>query len=88
MNKIINDQLPNRRPVFKHFEVCVADEKFAVFSRGILECAEALYGDTEHACYLVVAAEHHYADADQTVCLYHDLHTGKWWWATQVRRLT
>ncbi|KAF7373988.1 hypothetical protein MSAN_00611700 [Mycena sanguinolenta] len=33
---------------------------------------------------LVFAPERHYADADKTVRLYHDLHTGKWWWATQV----
>ncbi|KAI0736336.1 hypothetical protein C8Q72DRAFT_985880 [Fomitopsis betulina] len=85
LNKIIDDQLPNRWPVFKHFEVCVADEKLAVFARGILECTEALYGDTEHARYLVVAAERHYADADQTVRLYHGLHTGKWWWETQAQ---
>ncbi len=24
------------------------------------------------------------ADEDQTVRLYHDMHTGKWWWRTQV----
>jgi len=26
----------------------------------------------------------HYLDADQTIRLYHDMHTGKWWWETQV----
>ncbi|KAJ3766648.1 hypothetical protein FB446DRAFT_782123 [Lentinula raphanica] len=25
-----------------------------------------------------------YADADKTICLYHDFNTGKWWWDTQV----
>ncbi|KAJ7248067.1 hypothetical protein C8J57DRAFT_1522618 [Mycena rebaudengoi] len=30
-----------------------------------------------------VAPERHYADEDHTMRLYHDMHTGKWWWATQ-----
>lgn len=59
-----------------------------MFARGILECAQALYVDTEHTRYLCVTPERHYGDADCTVRLYHDLHTGRWWWATQVRRLT
>ncbi|KAG1747497.1 hypothetical protein EDD22DRAFT_851095 [Suillus occidentalis] len=25
----------------------------------------------------------HYADKDKTMWLYHDMHTGKWWWHTQ-----
>ncbi|KAF7303411.1 hypothetical protein MIND_00569600 [Mycena indigotica] len=25
----------------------------------------------------------HYADEDQTIRLYHDMHTGRWWWSTQ-----
>jgi hypothetical protein len=29
--------------------------------------------------------ERHYADEDETVRLFHDMHTGKWWWDTQVR---
>ncbi|KAM5534937.1 hypothetical protein V8D89_011397 [Ganoderma adspersum] len=37
----------------------------------------------EHARYLVFIPECHYADEDHTIHLYHDLHTGKWWWQMQ-----
>jgi hypothetical protein len=30
------------------------------------------------------APERHYADEDQTLRIYCDIHTGRWWWATQV----
>jgi hypothetical protein len=32
----------------------------------------------------VFKPERHYADADKTVRLFHDMHTGRWWWGTQV----
>ncbi|KAI0712890.1 hypothetical protein C8Q72DRAFT_787768 [Fomitopsis betulina] len=83
LNKIIDNKLPNRRPVFRRFEACVGGEQFAMFCRNIMECIAALYGDTEHARYICVAPVRHYADADCTIRLYHDLHTGQWWWATQ-----
>ncbi|KZT63719.1 hypothetical protein DAEQUDRAFT_679874 [Daedalea quercina L-15889] len=83
LNKIVNDKLPSHRPVFRQFEASVGGEKFTMFCRDILECACALWGDAEHVRYLCVAPERHYADTDQTIRLYHDLHTGKWWWATQ-----
>lgn len=50
----------------------------------MLECVHALYGNPEFAPILVFAPEHHYADADKTTQLFHDMHTGKWWWETQV----
>ena len=28
--------------------------------------------------------ERHYADADQTIRVYSEMNTGKWWWCTQV----
>ncbi|KAJ7846962.1 hypothetical protein B0H14DRAFT_3454023 [Mycena olivaceomarginata] len=51
--------------------------------RNIIECVRALFGDTDFAPYLFVVPERHYADKDQTVRLYHNMHTGKWWWSTQ-----
>ncbi|KIJ05946.1 hypothetical protein PAXINDRAFT_103573 [Paxillus involutus ATCC 200175] len=51
--------------------------------RDILECVAALYGDPNFAEDLIILPERHYADEDQTQRLYHDLHTGKWWWQTQ-----
>ncbi|KAJ7347927.1 hypothetical protein DFH08DRAFT_914410 [Mycena albidolilacea] len=32
---------------------------------------------------LIFSPERHYADPDKTICLYHDIHTAKWWWMTQ-----
>lgn len=85
LNKIIDTKLPAQRPSFTREEVVVAGEVFDLFKRPLLECIRALYGAPQHAQYLCVAPERHYSDADKTNCLYHDMYTGKWWWATQVR---
>ncbi|KAF8897000.1 hypothetical protein CPB85DRAFT_1377632 [Mucidula mucida] len=37
----------------------------------------------DHNEYLCFAPERHYADEDKTQRLYHDFHTGRWWWDTQ-----
>ena len=50
----------------------------------MLECVRALYGDPEFARYLVFTPEQHFADEACTDRLYHDMYTGKWWWAMQV----
>ncbi|KAJ3859650.1 hypothetical protein EV359DRAFT_50531 [Lentinula novae-zelandiae] len=84
INNIIDIQIPSRRPSFKRAEVVIAGEAFDLYKRDILECIRALYGSPEHVRYLYVAPERHYSDADKTCQLYHDLHTGKWWWATQT----
>ncbi|KAI0370148.1 hypothetical protein BV20DRAFT_944964 [Pilatotrama ljubarskyi] len=83
LNAIIDEKLPQRRPAFKLLWAETMGERFPLYARDILECVKALYGDPEHAHYLCFAPERHYADADKTVRLYHDLHTGKWWWSTQ-----
>jgi hypothetical protein len=84
LNQIIDRQLPCRRPCFKHEEIIVADEAFDVYSRDIMECVKALYSDPEFSPHLNYAPERHYADADKTIQMYHDIHTGKWWWSTQA----
>jgi hypothetical protein len=83
LNAII-DEKPPGRPQFTRSEVVVAGEVFELYSRNIIECVRALFGDTDFAPYLFVVPERHYADKDQTVRLYHNMHTGKWWWSTQV----
>ncbi|KAH9835183.1 uncharacterized protein C8Q71DRAFT_797434 [Rhodofomes roseus] len=84
LNKIIDEKLPTRRPMFQRFEVAIGGERFEMFKRDVLECALALWGDAEHTPYLCVSPERHYADADHTQRLYHDFNTGEWWWATQT----
>ncbi|KAJ7731745.1 hypothetical protein B0H16DRAFT_1772455 [Mycena metata] len=35
------------------------------------------------APYLFVVPEKHYIDKGKTIRMYHNMHTGKWWWSTQ-----
>jgi hypothetical protein len=84
LNQIIDQELPCRRPRFKHEEIIVANEAFDVYSRDIMECVKALYSDPDFSQHLLHAPERHYVDSDKTVRMYHDLHTGKWWWSTQA----
>ncbi|KAJ7434366.1 hypothetical protein B0H11DRAFT_2258450 [Mycena galericulata] len=84
-NKIIDEKLPGR-PKFTRSEVVVNGEVFHLYSRDILECVRALWGDTDFAPYLFVAPEKHYIDNGK-IRMYHNMHTGKWWWATQDGRL-
>ena len=51
-----------------------------------MECIRALYGNPKFAQTLVFSPERHYTDAEQTQRLYHEMHTGDWWWEKQVRR--
>ncbi|KAF8833373.1 hypothetical protein BDN67DRAFT_992852 [Paxillus ammoniavirescens] len=82
LNKIIDTRLP-RRPCFQRQEIVVAGKAFDVYFCDILECIRALFGDPEFAPYLAFEPERHYADADHITRMYHDMHTGNWWWQTQ-----
>ncbi|KAJ7768569.1 hypothetical protein B0H14DRAFT_2402665 [Mycena olivaceomarginata] len=82
LNKIIDEKLPGR-PKFTRSEVVVNGEVFHLYSRDILECVRALWGDTSFAPYLFVVPEQHYIDKEKTIRMYHNMHTGKWWWSTQ-----
>ncbi|KAI0765853.1 hypothetical protein BD413DRAFT_697536 [Trametes elegans] len=82
LNAII-DMLPHQCPAFSRFEATAMGETFEMYARPILECIIALWHNPEHARYLCFAPERHYADMDKTIRLYHDLHTGKWWWSVQ-----
>ncbi|KAF8220705.1 hypothetical protein L208DRAFT_1188589, partial [Tricholoma matsutake] len=82
LNCVIDKKLPGH-PAFQHCEVIVAGEVFELFCRNIIECIKALWGDVDFAEHLLVEHEQHYVDVDQTIHLYFDMHTGKWWWCTQ-----
>lgn len=88
LNQIIDGYLPEDRPPFLRGEFKIDDspEVFDLFYRDVVKCVEALYGDAEFARFLVFAPERHYSDVDHTNRMYHDMHTGKWWWTTQVSR--
>ncbi|KAG2110326.1 uncharacterized protein F5147DRAFT_752967 [Suillus discolor] len=74
LNKIIDDELPGR-PKFKCDQIVVANEVFDVYYRDIIECIKALFSDPSFADFLVFAPERHYADEDETIRLYHEMHT-------------
>ncbi|KAG2338131.1 hypothetical protein BDR05DRAFT_978271 [Suillus weaverae] len=85
LNKIIDHELPTGRPKFKREQVVVAGESFDVYYRDIIKCIKSLYSDPDFARYLTFTPERHYTDEDQTIHLFHDMHTGKWWWNTQKK---
>jgi hypothetical protein len=78
------DSLPGQGK-FKREEVVIAGEAFDVYYRDVLACIKDLFGKPEFASCMKFAPERHYADEDQTIRIYSDLHTRRWWWATQVR---
>ncbi|KAI0331458.1 hypothetical protein GY45DRAFT_1248627 [Cubamyces sp. BRFM 1775] len=83
LNAIIDSKLTSGRPRFIRREIVIGGEAFEVFYRDVLQCIRALFGDPEFSGLLVFRPERHYADADHSVRVYFDLHTGEWWWATQ-----
>ena len=86
LNKIIDSSLPGR-PRFERHEILVGGEVCEVFLRDALACVQALFSDPDFAPYLAVAPERHYTDESKSMRMYHDVHTGHWWWATQVKGL-
>ncbi|KAI0065024.1 hypothetical protein BV25DRAFT_1869164 [Artomyces pyxidatus] len=82
LNAIIDNQLPSR-PAFKRQRIEVHGETFEFYHRDPLECIKALYGDPTFAPHLAFAPQRHYEDEDQTIRIYNEMHTGKWWWRTQ-----
>ncbi|KAL1711531.1 hypothetical protein EV715DRAFT_278440 [Schizophyllum commune] len=76
------DALPGR-PRFQRRDVIVAGHRFDVYFRDILECVRALLSDIDLCPLLVFCPERHYVDDKKTCRLYHDMHTGEWWWSTQ-----
>ncbi|KAG2031147.1 hypothetical protein BDR03DRAFT_994793 [Suillus americanus] len=83
LNAIVYHELPTGQPKFKREQIIVAGEAFDVYYRDVIECVKSLYSDPDFVRYLVFVPERHYADKDETVHLFHNMHTGKWWWDTQ-----
>ncbi|KAG1882302.1 uncharacterized protein F5891DRAFT_1204038 [Suillus fuscotomentosus] len=85
LNAIVDHELLTGQPKFKQEQIIVAGEAFDVYCHDMIECIKSLYSDPDFARYLVFVPEHHYADEDETVHLFHNMHTGKWWWDTQKK---
>jgi Plavaka transposase len=85
LNKLIDEELPGR-PSFQREEVIVGTEVCDVYFRDVIACVRALFADPDLAKYLVMAPEKHftYGSDGTKIRMYHDMHTAKWWWSTQV----
>ena len=85
LNKLIDKELPGR-PAFQRHEVMVGTEVCDVYFRDVIACIKALFADPELAQYLVTVPEKHFTDGSdgKRTRMYHDMHTAKWWWSTQV----
>ena len=84
LNAIIDNSIPAHHPVFQCHEIVVAGERVEVYFRDILECIKTLWRDPELTPHLIVKPEQHYMDGTTTVWMFHNMHTGKWWWEMQV----
>ncbi|KAH6901475.1 hypothetical protein BKA70DRAFT_1388344 [Coprinopsis sp. MPI-PUGE-AT-0042] len=82
LNKKIDNHLSGR-PGFTRQEVMSGGEVCELYYRDVVACVRALFSDPDFAPYLVFAPERHYTGADKDCRVFHDMHTGKWWWATQ-----
>ena len=86
LNKIIDKSLPGH-PCFEQHELIIGDEVCEVYFWDVIKCTKALFGDPFFAPYLVFVPEKHYTDETKAKHMYHDMHTGRWWWLMQVRDL-
>ncbi|KAH9020914.1 hypothetical protein EDB84DRAFT_1441645 [Lactarius hengduanensis] len=82
LDGIIDSKLPGR-PSFQRHVVMVGSEVCEVYYRDVIECIRSLFGDPNFTPYLRFAPEKHYTDDTKDTRMYHDMHTGKWWWSTQ-----
>ena len=86
LNKLIDQGLPGH-PAFQQHEVMVGTEVCNMYLCDMIACVKALFADPDLVQHLVTVPEKHftYGSDGQRICMYHDMHTGKWWWSTQVR---
>ena len=63
----------------------IGSEACEVYFHDVILCICASFGDPKFAPYLVSVPEKHYISKDKDIHMYHNMHTGCWWWSTQVR---
>src|SRR5205085_7148242 len=57
---------------------------FELYHRDVMKCVKTLYGDPQFSEHLQFAPEKHFLAEEQVMLrVYHDMHTGQWWWKTQ-----
>jgi len=86
LNEKIDNELPaSAHPPFQRKEVSFGGVRLEFYSRDIMKCIGALYGDPQFAQDLVFAPEQHYTSQERTCQIYNEIHTGDWWWKVQVK---
>lgn len=81
---MIDKRLPGW-PCFQSYDVKMGSEMVIMYSRDILQCIWALYSNPDFATQLIHKLERHYKQSgSQKTCVFHDMHTGLWWWEIQV----
>ncbi|KAJ3556475.1 hypothetical protein NP233_g11966 [Leucocoprinus birnbaumii] len=84
LNEIIDKKLP-KQPQFHRREVVVDGESIIFHSRDVVECIKTLWRNPEYADDLIVEPERQFADEEEQERIYHDMHTGDWWWRMQTK---
>ena len=86
LNQIIDHSLPTG-PEWSHQHIKLRGHlaQYDLQSRDIVECIEKLYGDPSFADSMHYKPERHYTDETLTSRVYSGMHTGDFWWETQVR---
>ncbi|KAM6492691.1 hypothetical protein JOM56_012415 [Amanita muscaria] len=83
INTLIDTKLPGR-PTFHHQRITVSGETVSLYSRDIIECISTLYGDPKFVHHLINRPERQYKkEGDHRTRVFHDMHTGDWWWEMQ-----
>ncbi len=84
LNCLIDQKLPGH-PHFHCQQIQIGDETVELHSRDVLQCIEYIYSKPEFAGHLIHKPERHYAQiGGRRVQVFHDMHTGQWWWSIQV----
>ena len=84
LNKLIDQVLPSR-PCFHRYDIRIGNETVAMYLRDIVECIGSLYSNLEFVKHLIYKPEqHYYQSVNERRRVYHDMHTGSWWWEMQV----
>lgn len=84
LNKLIDNGLPCQ-PRFHRHDLQIGTETATMYARNIVPCIEALYSNPEFAEHLIFKPERHFrCFGREQARVFHDMHTGNWWWKIQV----
>ena len=87
LNDIIDKQLPGR-PAFKWHEIVVDGQCYETYLHNIIECIKTLYSNPKFAPFITYSPTKLYVDETKEVRMFHQFHTGDWWWRAQVSIMT